>query len=305
MIIVLACLIFLSVPGCHHAPAPPADLSRDWGQQKTFDYNGIKINYYDAGQGPPLLLLHGFAACAYTWRFIGPPLAAEHRVITMDLKGHGLSDKPRDGRYALNDQAEIVAEFIRRQDLRDLVLIGESMGGAVSLFTYFRLGEDNPERIKKLVLIDSPGYQQKLPWFVWLSQFPGVSALAELVSPRFAAAIVLRKCYYNVDKITAEQIDTYAYFGSLPGASEAVMETAKQIVPPDIEALTEKYRTVKVPVLLIWGEEDQVIPLKEVGRKFARDIPGAKLVVLPRCGHVPPEEEPLATRQAIENFLKK
>ncbi len=127
-----------------------------------------------------------------------------------------------------------------------------------------------------------------------------------MLSPRFAAALVLKKCYYDKDKITEEQIDTYAYYGSLPGAAAAVSQTAKQIVPKDqdIEALIAQYKTITVPVLVIWGADDEVVPLK-VGMNFERDIPGAELVILPNCGHIPLEEEPLATRQAIMDFLKK
>jgi len=306
-IFVLSCLLGLLAVGCTHAPAPPASLSQDWGEQKTFDFQGLKINYYEAGQGPPVLLLHGFAACAYTWRFIGPPLAADHRVITMDLKGFGLSDKPADGHYAVADQAEMVADFIRRQDLGDLVIMGHSMGGGVTLMTYLKLKETDPGRIKKLVLIDSAGYPQKLPWFIWMAKVPGLNTmLSKVLSPRFAAALVLKKCYYDKDAVTEEQIDTYAYFGSLPGAVAAVSQTAKQIVPKDqdIEALTAQYKTIKVPVLVIWGADDEVVPLK-VGQQFKRDIPDAELIILPHCGHIPLEEEPQATRQAIVDFLNK
>jgi pimeloyl-ACP methyl ester carboxylesterase len=306
-IFVLGCLLGLLPAGCQRSAAPPGDLVRDWGEQKTFAYHGLKINYYGKGEGPPVLLLHGFAACAYTWRYLIPPLAAAHRVITMDLKGFGLSDKPADGHYALADQAEMVADFIRRQDLHDLVIMGHSMGGGVTLMTYLKLRETDPGGIKKLVLIDSAGYPQKMPWFIWMAKVPGLStALSKVLSPRFAAALVLKKCYYNKDKVSEEQIDTYAYYGSLPGAAAAVSQTAKQIVPKDhdIEALIAQYKTITAPVLVIWGKEDEVVPL-EVGLKFKRDLPDAELVVIPHCGHIPLEEEPLATRQAIEEFLKK
>ena len=181
-------------------PAPPACLSRDWGARRTFDYQGIKINYYEAGQGPPVLLLHGFGGCAYTWRYLIPPLAEAHRVLTLELKGFGLSDKPRDGHYAVADQAQIVAAFIRRQDLRNLVIMGHSMGGGVALMTYLGLQKDDPGRINKLVLIDSAGYPQKLPSFISLARIPGADILGALVPPRFAAALVLKKCYYYKDQ---------------------------------------------------------------------------------------------------------
>lgn len=297
--------LLLLLAGCYHVPAPPANLGQDWGAQKTFDYQGIKINYYEAGQGQPLILLHGFGANAYTWRLLGPNLAEENKVFTIDLKGHGFSDKPQDGKYAVSDQADMLAAFIKDRHLQGVVLVGNSMGGAIALMTYFKMREETPAAVKGLVLIDSAGYPQKMPFFISMARHPWLSALgSKLLSPRFVTHMVLYKCYYNRDKITEEMIDTYAYYGSLPGASEAVRQTAVQIVPANMEAMIAQYKTVRVPTLIIWGKEDQVVPL-EVGRNFQRDIPDAELVILPRCGHIPQEEEPLETRRLIQDFLKK
>jgi len=291
--------------GCARVPTPPGNLDNSWGERQVFDYQGIRINYYQAGQGPPVILLHGFGACTYTWRHLAPELAKDHRVFAIDLKGYGLSDKPEDGKYAVSDQADMVAAFIRTRDLHNLVIIGHSMGGGVTLMTYFKVRPDDPARIKKLVLIDSAGYPQKMPWFIRFARIPVINSLiTRLLSPRFATYMVLKKCYYDNDKITEEQIDSYAYYGSLPGAREAVTATARQILPEDIEAVTAQYKTIKVPVLIIWGAEDEVVPLS-VGKKFKRDIPDSELVVLPKCGHIPPEEEAQETRRIIANFLNK
>jgi pimeloyl-ACP methyl ester carboxylesterase len=301
----IACLLLIMLAGCFRLPAPPANLETAWGEQQTFDYQGVKINYYQAGQGPPVILLHGFGACTYTWRFLAPVLAQDHRVFAIDLKGYGLSDKPDDGKYAVADQADMVAAFIRAKDLHDLVIMGHSMGGGVTLMTYFKVREEAPPRIKKLVLIDSAGYPQKLPWFIRFPQTPVLYAVAgRLLSPRFTTGLVLRKCYYHKDRITEEQIDTYAYYGSLPGAREAVAQTARQVVPDDIEAVTARYKTIKVPVLVIWGEDDEVVPLS-VGKNFKRDIPNSEMVILPQCGHIPLEEEAGETNRLITAFLKK
>ena len=303
-ILAIGGLLLVLAMGCARVPAPSANLEQSLGEPKIFDYHGVRINYYEAGQGPPVILLHGFGASAYAWRFLGPELAKDHRVFTIDLKGYGLSAKPEDGKYAISDQADMVAEFIRTRDLHDLVVIGHSMGGGVTLMTYFKVAEDDPARIKKLVLIDSAGYPQKMPWFIWLAKAPVLGSVGGmLVSPRFATAQVLRTCYYHKDRITDEQIDTYAYYGSLPGAREAVVATAQQIVPEDIEAVTAQYKTIRVPVLIIWGEEDEVVPV-DVGRNFKRDIPNSELVILPKCGHIPPEEEAGVTTRTVEAFLR-
>ncbi len=156
-------LLLLILTACAHVPAPSVSLEQSLGQQKTFDYHGVKINYYEAGQGPPIILLHGFGGCSYSWRFLAPELALDHRVFTIDLKGYGLSDKPEDGNYAVSDQADMVAAFIRSQNLHDLVIMGHSMGGGVTLMTYLKVREDQPARVKSLVLIDSAGYPQKMP----------------------------------------------------------------------------------------------------------------------------------------------
>jgi pimeloyl-ACP methyl ester carboxylesterase len=115
---------------------------------------------------------------------------------------------------------------------------------------------------------------------------------------------VLRKCYYHKEKITDEQIDAYAYYGSLPGGREALVATAQQIVPEDIEAVTARYQTIKVPVLIVWGAEDEVVPVS-VGKNFKRDIPNSELVILPQCGHIPQEEEPGVTTRLVLNFLRR
>ena len=92
---------------------------------------------------------------------------------------------------------------------------------------------------------------------------------------------MLRKCYYHKEKITDEQIDAYAYYGSLPGGREALVATAQQIVPEDIEAVTARYQTIKVPVLIVWGEEDEVVPVVG-GQKFQAGYPEL------RTGHPAP-----------------
>ena len=119
-----------------------------------------------------------------------------------------------------------------------------------------------------------------------------------------ATRLVLQVDYYDKNKITEEQINTYAYYDSLPGAWEAVVQSAKQIVPGDLGALASQHKTITVPVLIIWGEDDEVIPLS-VGLNFKRDIPASELVIFPKCGHISLEEEPVAATLVIQVFLHK
>ena len=143
----------------------------------------VKLYYEEAGKGPPLLLIHGFGASTYTWRHIAPELAQTHRVIAVDLKGFGQSDKPFDSRYSVFDQAELLAELIEEKDLRNLTLVGHSFGGGVALVLALEANQRLEGRIARLVLLDSIAYPQQIPVFFRLLDVPLVSPLGVRMVP--------------------------------------------------------------------------------------------------------------------------
>lgn len=114
--------------------------------------------------------------------------------------------------------------------------------------------------------------------------------------------MILRKAFFNHSKITEEMVATYGAYLSLPGASQALIKTAQQILPPDLEEISGRYKNIPFPVLLISGEEYKIVPL-DIGRKLAASIPNAKLVMVPNCGHIPQEECPGRAIEAMESFL--
>ena len=116
----------------------------------------------------------------YTWRHILPYFSKAYRVIAIDLKGHGLSDKPRDNNYSVADQSEIIYEFIKVHNLDNVTLVGNSMGGAVSIITYLIECEHGTHHISKLVLIDSASYKQRLPDFISILTVPIINKLLAL-----------------------------------------------------------------------------------------------------------------------------
>jgi pimeloyl-ACP methyl ester carboxylesterase len=270
---------------------------------KTFKYGDVKIKYCETGVGDPLILLHGLGASSYSWNEISKPLSRKNRLILIDLKGFGLSDKPLDDKYSIADQAEIILDFIKKNDLRNLVLAGHSLGGTIALFTALKLIKEKDNPIKKLVLIDSPAYKQKLPEFTVLTKIPIINKLLFSLLPlHFQVKMVLKRCFFDDKKITEEIIENYSKPLRLAGSYHALVETAKELIPPDAEEITKHYREINVPALLIWGQYDKVIPL-EIGRRLQKDIPNSKLIVIPDCGHMPPEEKPAETAKIISDFL--
>ena len=274
-----------------------------------------ELHYETYGDGDPVLCLHGLGACLYTWRNLIEPLSRSHKLILVDLKGCGASPKPRDGHYSVQDQAELIYQFIQDHDLKNLTLVGSSYGGAVALMVATMLcevdrgrptkqaGLAKQARLAKLILIDSAGYDESLPWHLKLLKTPVLGwASIHLTPGKASTRRVLRYVYYNHRLITSEQIDAYSKPIRSPGARQALLQTARQAVPKNINELTPKYKDICVPTLIVWGEEDKVIPLK-IGKMLAEAIPDSKLVVLPEVGHAPHEEAPEKTIPLIMEFL--
>lgn len=266
-------------------------------------YKNIKIAYYEYGNGTPVLFLHGFGASSFSWRDINKSLPLHYKSITIDLKGFGLSDKPISDEYSADDQANIIYDFIINKNLDNVILVGHSFGGGVALKTYFRLAKNNKLNVKKLILIDSTGYKQEFPIFIKILRTPILNKLSFYMLPSSAnVRFTLSRCFYDLNKITDNIVNTYSYYMGLPGAFHALIMTAKHIIPDDIDVFVAQYKNINIPVLLIWGKEDSVIPLS-LGERFNSDIPGSKLVVIDKCGHVPHEEQPEKILPTITEFL--
>ena len=176
-------------------------------------------------------------------------------------------------------------------------------GFGASLFSW-RNFVDPLSRNNQLILIDAGAYKEYIPFYVKLIGFPIIGAAAVYLIPaRCMAKNVLKMSYYDPGKITAEQIAAYAAPLAAPGGKHALLETGKQILPPNIDELIAKYKDINVPSLIIWGEQDKVIS-PEVGELLDQAIPNSTLKWIDQCGHVPQEEMPEATIPLVLDFLQ-
>ena len=263
----------------------------------------VKLFYEEKGQGSPILLIHGFGASTYTWRRIAPALAETHRVIAVDLKGFGQSDKPFDERYSIFDQAELLKQLIVGNDLRDLTLVGHSFGGGVALLLAL---DDDPRlegRISKLVLLDTIAYAQDIPVSFRMLNMPVVSHLGvRMLPPAVQARLALRIAYLDNSKIEDEEVEMYAAPLRTAAGKHAIIHSARQIMPEGLEEISERYKTITMPTLIGWCDHDRIVPL-DVGLKLRRTLPNAHLKIIDDCGHMPQEEQPEATLELIQSFL--
>lgn len=301
-LILFLCLL-LCAQGCTHRPVLPDALQSSVEIPKTFLSDSIAIRYQDRGLGDPIVLLHGFGGSSYSWRYVIGFILGKYRVISIDMKGFGLSDKPKDDRYSAMDQSRIVSTFIEEKGLEGITLVGHSYGGTVALLTFLSFAVKSKNPIEKLILIGAAAYRQPLPGFISIMRNPCVgNILLSLLPAPLIVKAVLKEAFFDDGKISEEMVRTYAGYLGQPGAQHALIETATRIVPQNMEGLPRRYGGIGVPVLLIWGEEDRIVPVW-VGERLSRDLPKGTLVKIPQCGHIPQEECPIETIRIISDFL--
>jgi len=304
---VLAIGLLAAVVGSSpRAEPPPADPP---GRHFVLSGSGappVGLYYEEKGAGPPVLLVHGLGESTFTWHEILPALATGHRVIALDLKGFGRSDKPDDGAYSADDQAALVARFIIEQDLRGLTVIGHSFGGTVALRTALVDGIAGTDRVRRLVVIGAPALPGSTPGYLDLVKTPLLpDAAASAISPEAMARLLLREAMGGKREASDDDIEGYAAPYRDPAAMRAFLATARGIVREGKpQAVARRYGGIRQPVLLVWCREDEIVPLK-AGRRLDNALPRARLVVLEGCHHLPQHERPQALLKALSSFLEK
>ena len=276
-----------------------------WTQYRNQDKaHELQLAFQSVGTGEPVLLIHGFGASRYSWRHIIEPLAQKNRIITIDLKGFGDSPKPRDDAYSVYEQARLIRNFILKNDLKNLHIIGHSYGGGVALAVSIYLRTSNPGLQKSLVLIDNVAYPQELPGFVRILATPVLGPLLTYAVPNtFQVKNLLQKVYFNDELIPQEAIDHYAAELGKPDAKYALLTSARQMLPTDLQEFSENYPSLTIPTLIIWSEEDEIVPLA-VGKRLHDNLPNSKLVIMSGVGHAVQEEKPSLLLPHLRNFLE-
>jgi len=262
----------------------------------------VSLYAEEFGRGRPILLVHGLGASSYTWRHLVGPLSRRHRVITLDLKGFGRSEKPFDKAYSLLHHASLVSAFIRKRRLHDLTLIGHSFGGAVALVVALDLNRSSRARIRNLVLMNAPAYPQPNTDFVSFMHAPVLPyVVLGLVPPVLATWLSLDDQQQKI--LSGGDVRAYAAPFYDPAARHALITTARQIVPANADQLIAMYPSIRQRTLVIWCQDDSTVPLG-TGRRLTQALPRARLKVIDGCTHAPQDERPRATIQHISRFLR-
>ena len=267
----------------------------------------LPLSYLEYGveHSETILFLHGFGESKETWRFLVPKLSQKYHLILLDLKGFGASPKPEDEAYSVYDQAKLVALFMAQKQLKDVTLVGHSLGGGVALvLALMQKDKLIPKRLKQLILINSMSYKQQLPSMLRLLNRPIIGFLAiHIASNDYMAEEAYRYAFYNDDLIPKESVEASSNYMSYPLAKYAYLQTVEQLIPDDIEIIQRRYREILLRTLIMWGREDVSIGLYQ-GKRLHRNLKNSKLILFSKVGHSPHEEVPQKVTREILKFME-
>lgn len=279
-------------------------LNRAKPTPRAVEVHGRPMNFIEAGSGPVLLLIHGMAGTCANWESVIEPLAIDHTVIAPDFPGHGAS-APGGGDYSLGALASSLRDLMLSLGHERATLVGHSLGGGVAMqFTY-----QFPEMAERLVLVSSGGLGPDVSPILRAAALPGadlfISATAGVgkqvgsVIGRGFGALGLRP---NAD--LAEITRGYATLAD-PERRKAFLATLRSVVGTEgqrVAALDRLYLAETLPLLIIWGENDPIIPV-EHAREAHAQLSSSRLEIFEDTGHVPMLERPGHFIAALERFL--
>ncbi len=262
---------------------------------------GVRLHYKDEGKadGPLLLLVHGFGDSHFSWDGWVARLGDRYRIITVDLPGHGLTRAP-DGYVASADGfADLIDALAAKENLPKFAIAGNSMGGGVA----WQVAVRHPDRVDALILADAAGWPastlKKPPLAFKLLQYSWGRAFLRSIDNTPLIRSGLRGEVGDPAVITEPFIARWAELQRAPGHRAILMS----IQPgKHSQATKDVLATIKVPTLVLWGEIDPLIEVAGAHR-FAAAIPGAKLIVYPKVGHLPQVEIPQRSADDVATFL--
>ncbi|RYE81858.1 MAG: alpha/beta fold hydrolase, partial [Myxococcales bacterium] len=258
------------------------------------EIEGTRVRYIDRGQGPAVVLIHGFASALDTWTTVVPTLAKDHRVIALDLKGFGWTDRP-EGDYSPAAQARLVLGLMTERGIDKADLVAHSWGSSVALSAALMA----PERVTRLALYDAWVFEEQLPSFFLWSQASGLGEVLFGLFYKERPDEKIAHAFYDQRFVTQELADEVEKALDRPGTVPAALAAVRGQRYAEVQ---KRYRTIQQPTLLLWGREDEVTTLP-FGERLSRELPHSRLVVYPLCGHFPMLEAANASTTELASFL--
>ena len=293
-IVALLGLLTLSASGClsfHQGAMRGEPKNAAWQR-----IDGVRVRYTDRGQGPAVVLLHGFASALETWVGVDEALRGTHRVLSLDLKGFGWSDRPA-GDYSPQAQARLVLKLLDARGVKRFAVVAHSWGSSVAL----ALAIAAPDRVERVALYDAWVYDDQIPAFF---RWAAVGGLGEAIFRLFyteRAEERLATGFFDPSILTEAFVDELQLALKRPVTRAAALAAVRG---QHFAEMQPAYRRIQKPVLLLWGRDDR-ISMPRFARRLASDLPQARLKFYPRCGHFPMIEAAAASTADLRSFLQE
>lgn len=272
---------------------------------RHIELHGHDVTYRMAGEGPAIVLVHGLAGSSTTWKYVMPVLAERFTVVAPDLLGHGQSAKPR-GDYSLGAYASGIRDLMVALDVEKASFVGHSLGGGVAM----QLAYQFPERCERLALVCSGGLGQEVNLLLRAVSLPGAEfVLPVLLAPWFreraeGLGTVFRKVGWRPGSTLAEVWRSYTTLTTREGQL-AFIHTVRSVIDmagQRVSARDRLYLAKAVPTLVVWGDQDRVIPASHAHAAHEA-MPGSRLEILSGAGHFLPFEQPDWFNRTLGDFL--
>jgi pimeloyl-ACP methyl ester carboxylesterase len=269
------------------------------------ELHGHQVVYRIAGDGPPVVLVHGMVNASRHWSAVAERLAERHLVIAPDLIGHGDSATPR-GDYSLGAHAAVIRDLLSALGIERATMVGHSLGGGIAMVFFWQF----PQRVERLALVSSGGLGDEVSPLLRSAALPGASALISLAGHRRVTGALDAAGTRLRDRGSSLGVQLQAIARALrplesAGQREAFVQTLRAVIDrrgQRVSATDRLYLLRDLPTLIAWGERDHTIPLDH-GRAAQQTIPNSRLVTIPGAAHFPHLERPDELAQALLDFI--
>jgi pimeloyl-ACP methyl ester carboxylesterase len=270
------------------------------------ELHGHRVIYRIAGSGPPVVLIHGMVNSSRHWEDVALRLADRYTMIAPDLIGHGDSATPR-GDYSLGAHAAGIRDLLAVIGVDHATIVGHSLGGGVAMQFFYQF----PQRTDRLVLVSSGGLGREVSPLLRAAALPGATAILRAAAHRR----LLDGLWWSGERMRDRGIATGVYLQAIAralrplqraGARKAFIQTLRSVIDVHgqrVSARDRLYLLRGCPMLIVWGERDNTIPLSH-GEAAHHAVPGSRLVTLPRAAHFPHLEDPEGLSEALHEFIQ-
>jgi pimeloyl-ACP methyl ester carboxylesterase len=269
-------------------------------ESKFLPVLGMQVHYRVEGPASdtlPIVLIHGTSASLHTWDSLTLLLKDKKKIIRFDLPAFGLTGPNKENTYNAEVYNIFVDSVLEKLQITSCIVAGNSLGGSIA----WHYALYNKKRVQQLILLDASGYpkkNEKGSIGFKIASMPVINNLLLWVTPKFLVKKSLEGVFVDKTKINNESIDRYHDLLLREGNRKAALSIFKAGFKPNPEPI----KTIQIPTLIIWGDQDQLINVSNA-YLFNKDIKGSKLVVFQNVGHAPMEETPAKVAAAICTFL--